>query len=204
MSQHCLCIQSKQSSAQNLHNRCLTELWILWISANAFLFRKNRRNVKVCGSKSNLSVTTDDFQTQDMNWKLLLCSTDWSLKVYLAYYHVVRLLAAGENGLATRDIWHFFSFSALCNSIKWNSANKTQTFVRIATIIMITWAFTVSEENALCGLLPLKHGVLHAVDQIVDACINICPACTYIYNILILFLSDINENVHKVINIKMC
>ena len=35
----------------------------LWISANAFLFGKNRRNAKACSIKSDLSVNNDVFQT---------------------------------------------------------------------------------------------------------------------------------------------
>ena len=35
----------------------------LWISANAFLFGKNRRNAKACGIKSDLSVNNGAFQT---------------------------------------------------------------------------------------------------------------------------------------------
>ena len=35
----------------------------LWISANAFLFGKTRRNAKSCGIKSDLFVNNDVFQT---------------------------------------------------------------------------------------------------------------------------------------------
>ena len=35
----------------------------LWISANAFLFGKSRRNAKACGIDSDLSVNNDVFQT---------------------------------------------------------------------------------------------------------------------------------------------
>ena len=35
----------------------------LWISGNAFLFEKNRRNAKACGIKSDFSVNNGAFQT---------------------------------------------------------------------------------------------------------------------------------------------
>ena len=35
----------------------------LWISANAFLFGKNKRNANACGMKSDLFVNNDVFQT---------------------------------------------------------------------------------------------------------------------------------------------
>ena len=35
----------------------------LWISANAFLFGKTRRNAKACGIKSDLFINNDVFQT---------------------------------------------------------------------------------------------------------------------------------------------
>ena len=36
----------------------------LWISANAFLFGKNKRNANACGMKSDLFVNNDVFQTR--------------------------------------------------------------------------------------------------------------------------------------------
>ena len=54
----------------------------LWISANAFLFGKNRRNAKACGIESDLSVNNEVFQTGCE--PKFLCSTDWALKVHLA------------------------------------------------------------------------------------------------------------------------
>ena len=35
----------------------------LWISANAFLFEKNRRKAKSCGIESDLSMNNDVFRT---------------------------------------------------------------------------------------------------------------------------------------------
>ena len=54
------------------------------------------------------------------------------------------------------------------------------------------------------NFLPITHGMLHGVDEIVDACMNICPACTmgYICNRNFL-LSDIHEKVHKVTTSQM-
>ena len=54
----------------------------LWISANAFLFLKNRQNAKACGIKSNLFVNNDVFQTEYKHKTFR--STDWMLKVHLA------------------------------------------------------------------------------------------------------------------------
>ena len=61
----------------------LTRPTFLWISANAFLFAKNRRNVKACGIKSDLSANNDVFQT-GYEPKTYLRRTDWALKVHLA------------------------------------------------------------------------------------------------------------------------
>ena len=55
----------------------------LWISANAFLLVKNRRNAKAFGNISDLSVNNDVFQT-GYEPKTFVRSTDWALKVHLA------------------------------------------------------------------------------------------------------------------------
>ena len=66
--------------------RIIIELTIptfLWISGNAFLFGKNRRNAKACGIESDLSVNNDVFRT-GCEPKTFLRSTDWALKAHLA------------------------------------------------------------------------------------------------------------------------
>ena len=55
----------------------------LWISANAFLFGKNRRNAKACSIKSDHSVSTDVFQI-GYKLKTFLRSKNWALTVHLA------------------------------------------------------------------------------------------------------------------------
>ena len=69
---------------------------------NAFLFGKNRQNVKVCGIKSDLSVNNDVFQTGH-ELKTFLRSTDWALKVHLAQSQKARLLAPGKSHYSAQD-----------------------------------------------------------------------------------------------------
>ena len=52
----------------------------LWMSANAFLSGKNRRNAKACGIEINLSAN-DVFQT---GYEPKTFPTDWALKVHFA------------------------------------------------------------------------------------------------------------------------
>ena len=133
-----------------------------------FSLGKNRQNAKACSIKSDLSVNNDVFQTgyelKTFLWHRLGAESPTCLvsrsqtacawQKPSGYARLAISCLGGRTKCSTRGkgfenitfltLRNFFSFSALCNSIKWDLSIKSQTIVWIATIITIAWLFTVA------------------------------------------------------------